>query len=372
MGCAVAADIPAKVDSPSIDASLKDGYAVISREVENASREQPVQLKLTGRIAAGDSQPAQVRPNTTVRVLTGAKIPPGADAVVSEEFTRVENETVKIFIDAAPGRNILPKGTDVATGQVVVKRGSLVTPGLAGILAAAGHQHISVVRRPKVAIISTGDEVIAPGQPLPEGKLYASNMITLGGWCKRFGMPAHLEVVKDNRDALYRILKRYSQSVDAIVTSGGAWSGDRDLVVHILNQLGWEQIFHRIRIGPGKAVGYGLLEGKPTFILPGGPPSNLIGFLQIALPGLLKLAGHRFAGLPTLNVRLGAELSGRHLDWTQFRFGTLERDRDVPVFHALENKSRLQSMAEAQAVVAVPEGETLLPAGKIVTAQLLG
>lgn len=368
---ALAEDILAKVDSPSIDASLKDGYAVISKEVQSATREHPVRLNLADRLAAGERRKVSVRPNTAVRVLTGAEIPSGANAVVAEEFTELKNGFVTVFNNAEPGRNILPKSCDVAAGQIVAVKGSIVTPGLAGILAAAGHSLIPVVRRLSVAIIATGDEVVAPGKPLPVGKLYASNMTTLAGWCQRYGMQTYMDVVKDDYEAIYRKLEQQAQTADAIVTSGGAWTGDRDLVAKVLDQLGWQKIFHRIRIGPGKAVGFGMLKEKPVFILPGGPPSNLMGFLQIALPGLLKLAGHRHTGLPETNVRLATELKGRYADWTQFIFGTLEKDTDAPVFRSLKSTSRLRSMAEAQAVVAIPEGKTILSAGSLVSAQLL-
>jgi molybdopterin molybdotransferase len=371
LNLALSGDVLARVDSPSIDASLKDGYAVIARAVEGARRENPVHLKLTDVVSAGDSREVQVVPNATVRILTGAKIPTGANAVVAEEHTAAEKDRIAFFIDAEPGRNILPKGTDVTAGKVVARQGTVLTPGLVGMLAAAGHQQVTVVRRPKVAIISTGNEVVAPGQPLPEGKLYASNMTTLGGWCRRYRMQTCLDVVKDEPDELYRTLGKCIDSADAVLTSGGAWTSDRDLVAEIFDRLGWKQMFHRIRIGPGKAVGFGMLKGKPVFILPGGPPSNLTGFLQIALPGLLKLAGHRMTGLPTTNVRLSSELRGRYADWTQFRYGILEPGSDVPVFHYLKDKSRLRSMAEAQAAVAIPEGEVALPPGSIVGAQLL-
>ena len=125
------------------------------------------------------------------------------------------------------------------------------------------------------------------------------------------------------------------------------------------------------RIGPGKAVGFGTLQNKPVFILPGGPPSNLMGFLQIALPGLLKLAGHQRCQLPAINVRLASRLTGRFADWTQFIYGIIEPSDDLPVFRALTGKSRLRSMAEAQAVVAIPEGVTALPAGSVAVAQSL-
>ncbi len=367
----LADDVCAMVDSPSIDASLKDGYAVKSAQVDHASREHPVRLRLAGCLAAGARENMRVVPDTTVRVLTGAQIPPGADAVVAEEFVDAAGDEVVIYRDAEPGRNILPKSSDVALDQVVADKGTLLTPGLVGLLAASGHSRLPVVRNPDVAIIATGDEVVAPGQPLPKGKLYASNITTLGGWCRRYGMRTNLTVVSDDAGQIRAALERYVGQADALITSGGAWTGDRDLVAEILDGMGWRQAFHRIRIGPGKAVGFGTLRDKPVFILPGGPPSNLMGFLQIALPGLLKLAGYRRCGLPMIKVRLASRLSGRFADWTQFIYGTLEASDDLPVFHALDGRSRLRSMAEAQAVVAIAEGETVLAAGSAILAQSL-
>lgn len=367
----LAKDIVATVDSPSVDASMKDGYAVIASDVQTATREDPVRLKMVDSLSAGEDRRIQVAPGTAVRILTGARIPTGASAVVAEEYTESAGETITVFKHAEPGRNILPKSADVAAGQIVAAKGSMMTPGLVGLLAAAGHSHMDVVGRPRVAIIATGDEVVAPGKPLPEGKLYASNMTTLAGWCRQYGMDTDLDVVKDDYAAMSQTLGKQAEKADAIITSGGAWTGDRDLVAHVLEGLGWQQVFHRIRIGPGKAVGFGILKGKPVFILPGGPPSNLMGFFQIALPGILKLAGDRRMGLPEIQVRTATQLTGRDADWTQFIYGILEKKGDTPVFHALKNKSRLRSMAEAQAVVAIAEGQTIIPAGALVKAQAL-
>jgi len=367
----VSEDLRSLVDSPSVDASLKDGYAVISREVAQASSGRPVRLALAGVMAAGGGTDIRVLPGTTVRILTGARIPSGADAVVSEEFVTAGGDAVDIGIFAEPGRNILARGSDVARGKIVVGKGSRLTPGMVGILAAAGHSRIPVFRNPFVAVLATGDEVVAPGRPLPEGKLYASNITTLGAWCRRYRMKTRMEIVKDDAEEIFQALKILSNDADAIVTSGGAWTGDRDMVVQILERLEWEQAFHRIRIGPGKAVGFGLLGGKPVFILPGGPPSNLMGFLQIALPGLLKLAGHGRTGLPVTPVRTATDLEGRHAGWTQFIFGMIEKRADLPIFHPLKGASRLKSMAEAEAVAAIPEGETLIPSGTVIQAQIL-
>lgn len=367
----IARDLHANVNSPSVDASMKDGYAVLSREVAAATFEHPVRLKKIGCVAAGGRNDLCVEPGTTIQVLTGAKIPPGADAVVSEEFTRVDGEDILIKIFAEPGRNILPRGSDVGSGKRIARRGQRLTPGMVGMLAASGHHRIPLVRNPRVAVIATGDEVVSPGQPLPEGKLYASNITTLGSWCRRYGMDINLHHVKDDPDEILNLLSRVGAESDAILTSGGAWTGDRDMVAKILAQMGWEQVFHRIRIGPGKAVGFGLLNDKPVFILPGGPPSNLMGFLQIALPGLLTLGGYRRPALPTASVRLSSELTGRFADWTQFVFGVIENGNELPVFRSLEGMSRLRSMAEAEAVAAIPEGKTVLPAGSVVSVQLL-
>lgn len=371
VGGIVAADLHAKVDSPSVDASLKDGYAIRSGDVADATR-QPVKLQVArDSAAAGGSQDLQLEPGCAIRILTGAKIPAGADAVLSEEFVENQGPFIVAKNVAEPGRNILARGSDVAVGDLIVGHGRRLTPGMIGLLAAAGHGAIPIHQAPKAAIIATGDEVVAPGRPLPEGKLYASNITSLGGWCRRYDMPATLTIVPDDADAIMKALQHAIESADAVITSGGAWTGDRDMVARILERMGWRQVYHRIRIGPGKAVGFGMLQDKPVFILPGGPPSNLMGFLQIALPGLLTLAGHRPAGLPVRPVRLATDLNGRFVDWTQFVYGEIEDSNDGPVFHSLAWKSRLQSMALATAIVAIPEGEVHLTAGSVVNAQCL-
>jgi molybdopterin molybdotransferase len=359
------------VDSPSVDASLKDGYAVQSRDVASADPEHPVRLKVLGLASAGGQNDLSVMPGTTIRVLTGARIPDNADAVLSEEYVTRDGEYVLTRKIAEPGRNILQKGSDVYIGRPLIEKGQRLTPGMVGLLAAAGHSCVPAYKNPSVMIVATGDEVIAPGQLLTEGKLYASNLVMLDAWCKRYNLKSRLLVVKDDEEEITATFLRIITKADAVITSGGAWTGDRDLVVSLLERLGWTQVFHRIRIGPGKAVGFGFLKQKPVFILPGGPPSNLIGFLQIALPGLLKLSGYRHIGLPSAAVILASDLSGRHADWTQYVFGRIENNGKGTFFHPIRASSRLQSMAEAQAVVAVPEGETHLSAGSIVAAQML-
>lgn len=366
-----AEDLHARVNSPSVNASLKDGYAVFAEEVQSASLENPVELEIIGTAAAGVPCAQVLRPGTAVRILTGAKIPDGATSVVAEEFTEVVGGRVRVANTAGPGRNILVAGSDVALSERMCSRGDRLRPGMVGILAAAGHGDISVYNRPSVAIIATGDEVVAPGRPLGEGKLYASNLVTLNAWCQRYGMQTDLDIVSDKPDVILQTLQKAVENNDAVLTSGGAWTGDRDFVVHMLETLGWKQFYHRIRMGPGKAVGFGLLDKKPVFILPGGPPSNLLAFLQIGLPGLMRLGGYAQPKLPEVKVLLEEAVTVRDADWTQFIFGRLVDGDGVTLFRPLRLKSRLQSMARAKAVIAVPEGVEKLTAGTVVPAQLL-
>ena len=367
----IASDLFAQVDSPSMDSSLKDGYAVLSGEVAGATPGTPVRLKLAGHLAAGEETDIELKPGTTVRVLTGARIPVCADAVVSEEFAIPEGRDVIFMNFAEPGRNILPRGSDVESRSAIIGHGRNISPGMIGLIAAAGHNTVPVFRNPTVAIIGTGDEIVAPGEPLADGKLYASNIMTIEAWCRRYRMNTLTAVVHDDFDALTEALKTQSSGADAVITSGGAWTGDRDLVAQVLEGLGWHEFFHRIRIGPGKAVGFGMLERKPVFVLPGGPSSNLMGFLQIALPGLLSLGGHARPALPGMQARLAADLAGRNRDWTDFFFGTLEDGDEFPVFRPLHGRSRLRDIAEATAIAAIPEGQEALPKGSVISVQVL-
>ena len=370
-GRVLADDLFALVDSPSLDASSKDGYAVRSADVAAATSQNPVRLRLIGALAAGESWDGQVLPATAVRILTGAPIPSGAQAVVSDEFADDDGKTVTARKHAAPGRNVLPQGCDVALGQRLLAAGAVLRPTTLGLLAAAGHARIAVIKCPRVAIIATGDEIVAPGRPLQSGWLYASNLVTLAAWCIHYAMDVTTCVVGDDEASLRAKLQESIACHDAILTSGGAWKGERDLIVRMLDQLGWEKIYHRVRMGPGKAVGMGLYEGKPVFCLPGGPPSNHMAFLQLALPGLQKLAGYGRLGLPRLVARLAEPVRGQR-DWTQFIHGRLENPGDdVPVFYPIRIKSRLQEMARTDGIVTIPEGVASLPRGTMTTVQVL-
>lgn len=365
-----AGDLIGRVDSPSTDVSLKDGYAVHSNDIAMARDDAPVSLRLIGAVAAGGLWQGQIGSGEAVRILSGAPIPDGIDAVISEEFTQLSGDMLLVTNDAHPGRNILTRGSDVCGGELLVEKGVRLNAPTVGLLAAAGFQSIPVVRLPRVAILATGDEVVAPGEPLQPGKLYASNLVTLAAWCVDYGFAVETFVVQDDEALIREKLLTCLQDYDTVLTSGGAWSGERDLVVHLLDKLGWEKIYHRVRIGPGKAVAFGMFDRKLVFCLPGGPPSNHMAFLQLALPGLQKMSGVQEAGLPVRLMSMAESVSGQS-DWTQFVHGRLEETSDLPLFYPLNPPSRLQMMSAADAIVKIPEGKMLIDQGEVVEGQIL-
>ena len=376
-----AQDCVAKADCPSAATSSKDGFAVISADLPNACQGRPVKLKVRGESVAGGPTTARVSRGEAVRITTGARIPDGADAVIAEEFTRQQGDCVLCMTDCVPGRNIIEQGYDVAKGQTLVRRGEVLMPAKAGLLAAGGIAAVEVYPKPRIGIIATGDELVRPGEPLKPGQLYASNLVTLVCWLRRFGMDAQVEVAGDQPASLAGAAERLLANVDVLLTSGGAWKSDRDLTTKVLAQMGAEVAFHRVRMGPGKAVALMLLKGKTVFCLPGGPPSNEMAFLQIALPGLLHLAGRTPEPFEYRWATLTKTLEGQK-DWTQFHYAAIEEKdgsasgglarRSCGVFVGpVEVRSRLASAALANALIKIPEGVERLERQSQIQVQVL-
>jgi molybdopterin molybdotransferase len=253
-----AGDAVALVSYPSADISLKDGFALRSADVAQASRRRPASLKIIGSVFAGSSFRGQVNPGSAVKVCSGAPIPAGADAVISAEFSEeISKDEVRIRADAGIGRNILRSGDEVRAGSVIVGEGGIFLPGIMGMAAAAGISRVHVYRRPKAALLAVGDEVVAAGGQLQAGQVYASNLVTLEAWLHSFGIDCVTSIVKDDTNAIKLELDRRLSAVDVLLTSGGAWGSERDLVIGVLEELGWHRVFHHVRMGPGKGISFG-------------------------------------------------------------------------------------------------------------------
>jgi len=223
---------------------------------------------------------------------------------------------------------------------------------------------------PKVAIIATGDEIIAPGEPFRSGAIFASNLVTLSAFLRFHKINVITKIIKDRPNQIRRAISALLAKSDVLLTIGGAWEGDKDYALRVLEDLGWEACYHRVRMGPGKAVSFGLLNGKPVFSLPGGPPSNEMAFLQIAFPAILAMAGNKAAPLTTTQAVLTEEVRGQK-DWSQFIYADLSEKEDERYVAPLVSASRLKNMAMAKGLIKIPEGEHVLPQGKKINVQIL-
>lgn len=371
-GRVLTSDLHALVDSPSVTASLKDGFAVHSESIENASPENRIKLKLIRTQVAGELPGEPLEKGSAIKVTTGAPLPPGADAVLSSEYAEEVDSEIYCMRDAGPGRNVLYRGVDVHQGQLLAGRGEVLHPALIGLIAAAGIERVEVKRLPTVAVIGTGDEVVAPGAPLPEGKLYASNMVETVAWLRAFGIKdIRTRIAPDSKEGIAEVIKSLLDEVDLFITSGGSWGSERDLVPNLLNEWGWQGFFHRVRLGPGKAAGFGLLKGRSFFILPGGPPSHEAAFLLLALPGIMAMMGRKGPVFPIVKARLTETMEGQS-SWTQVVHAIASCEGGEWNAQPLKGASRLSSMAQKNALILLSEGVERVEEGSLFDVMLLG
>lgn len=370
-GLTAAQDASAQVYCPSLDSSRKEGYAVVGAEIASASEHSPVFLQVSGLVTAGDVEKPVVSPGQAVRVTTGAPLPIGADAVLADEFTQVQGDRVVCLASAHPGRNVLPKGADVVPGDVLCRAGEVINPGVVGLLASGGVAGLQACPLPRVAVLATGSEVAQPGDPLPPGGLYASNMSSLTAWLQALGMAGPSKLVADDLRTITEACADLLQNSDALVTSGGTGHGERDLLSRAMADIGVEIHFSGVRLGPGKGAVFGMLGSKPVFCLPGGPPACLVAFMLLALPALQVLAGRKALGLPKAWVCLGHDAKGQP-GWTNVIQGELNWSGEgPPVFEQLNGAGRLESIARATTLLRLGEDVTHMSAGSCLMAEMI-
>lgn len=363
-------DIVARVDSPSSNSSLRDGYAVRSEDLAGASKENPVQLDVVGRMIAGASSNHSIEGGQAIHITTGAAIPHGADAVVMEEDCSRRDEVVLCFNSVRHGENIFRKGTDVQEGEIVLSKGEHITPARLGLMASAGVEKAAVRKAPRVVVIATGDEVVLPGNPLSKGQLYASNMVEICSWLSLFAIPYQVEQAPDREKEIQSAIVKQLPHVDAFITSGGAWGSERDLIMKVLDDLGWQGVYHKVKMKPGKGAGFGMLKGKPFFLLPGAPSANETAFTQLALPGLLAMEGCTHSPFPWVRARVGETIQGDK-EWTQFFDAHFTVGEDGAMIQPIRQRSRLRAMAQREALIVLSEGCEMVASGEETSIQLL-
>ncbi|HLC17271.1 MAG TPA: gephyrin-like molybdotransferase Glp [Thermodesulfovibrionia bacterium] len=366
-------DVISDADIPLFDNSSMDGYALRSDDVKGASEQSPVTLTVVEHIRAGSVPQVKLEPFQASRIFTGAQVPLGADAVVIQENTRRGDSAVEILEPVGKGANIRRIGEDMKTGAVCVSAGKLITAADMGLMAAVGKETVYVHRRPIVAVLTTGDELIEPGKPLEPGKIRNSNTYSLIGQVLQYGgLPINLGVARDDPEDIQEKLTTGLKSADMLITSGGVSVGDHDEVQAVFSTLGVELVFWKVRMKPGKPLLFGMYQDIAVFGVPGNVASSMVVFEQILRPALLKMCGRKALFLPEIEAELMDDLRCKG-DRVTFIRVTLQRTADR--FHAFSSGSQssgvLSSFASAHGFVSIPIGQKLLAKGQRIKVQVI-
>jgi molybdopterin molybdotransferase len=365
LGRVLAQDVYADADIPPYANSSMDGYAVLAADTAGASQQSPSRLHVVADLAAGYVTEVEVTPGTAVRIMTGAPIPPGADAIVRVEDTAAQGEWVQIFTEVPVGQYVRPAGEDVRQGELVLQRVTTVRPQEVGMLATLGHREVQVFRRPRVAILATGDEVMEIDAPLAPGKIRDANSYSNAAQVvKHGGIPILLGIARDRVEELTeRIRAGLAQGVDLFLTSGGVSVGDFDLVKDVLAAQG-EISFWRVRMKPGKPLAFGRIGGVPVLGLPGNPVSVMVSFETFVRPALLKMQGVTDWERPTVEGELMDEVKRKDSRRHYLRVRVEEHEGEYRAYlTGGQGSGILSSMVRANALAIIPEDWTHAPAG---------
>jgi len=390
IGQVTAEDIYSEISVPPLDNSAMDGYAIQSTDVEGATPEKPVLLHVIDTVAAGSISDETVVPGTAVRIMTGAPVPQGADAVVqfenTDEMQRQGADSgqtiteIGILQQAEAGLNIRSAGEDVRKGALILTRGTLIRPAEVGVLATLGKTEVQVFSRPVVAVLATGDELVEVGQPLPAGKIYNSNTYSIAAMIRHYGgIPKILGIALDTEESLVNAL-RQGLDADMLITSGGVSMGDYDVVKDVLAREG-EINFWTVRMKPGKPLAFGTINGRsktgapkkiPHLGLPGNPVSTMVTFEMFARLAICKMMGKKNLRKPEIEAILEGRITNRD-GRRVFARGIVEK-RGGQYFvrpTGPQGSGVLTSMSLANGLAIVPEDRTEARDGDIVRVMML-
>jgi molybdopterin molybdotransferase len=370
-GCVAAEDLVATVDLPEFASSAMDGFAVRAADVTDASPSHPTELAVVGRALIGHRPEGTVGHGETMRIATGAPIPAGADAVVPIENAIEEGNVVRLLDGPEPGRHVRPQGEDVRIGDVLVRTGTRLGAPELGLLANAGHPTPLVHPRPRVVVISTGDELIPPTETPAFGQVRDSNAYTVFGALREAGaMPVLAGIVHDDVDSLRELIFNFEIQADAFVSSGGVSVGERDVVKAAFFRRG-EVDFYKVAMQPGMPQGFGHVEGKPFFGLPGNPVSVFVSLEVFVRPAILKMMGRRHLFRPEISATLTDEVQGPK---GKLQFARVHVRREGSGWRAKPTGGRgsnlLSTVTRANGLAMVPEGQASAPAGSEVRVML--
>jgi molybdopterin molybdotransferase len=365
-GRVASADVTSSIDVPRFARSAMDGYAVIAADTGGATRSTPVSLRLLDRIYTGQLSSVTISRGSCAEIATGAPLPDGADAVVMvEETASGSDDGIQIFAAATAGQHIGRRGEDIGAGDRVVSSGDVLSPSRIGAIAAVGCANVEVFARPRVAILSTGNEVVEPGQTLSPGQIFDVNRFTLGAIVAAHGgVPEPHRPAQDTVDALIASLDACA-TADLIVFSGGSSVGERDLVVDAIAARG-EMIFHGIAVRPGKPTAFALVSGTPFFGMPGNPTSCLSNAYILLVPFLRAMARLPAHAPHTVRVPLGRRIvsaANRHQFYTV-------RLRDGVAYPAFKGSGDITSLSQADGYIEIAADQHTVEEGTILEVTL--
>ena len=360
-GRVLARDVAADADVPPFSRAAMDGYAVLAADTAGASRQSPVVLRCIAQTFTGQVPDRSVGPGQCIEVATGAPLPPGADAVVIVEDTATPNSRlptaneIHVFTSVQPNQNIGRQGADISRGQTVLRAGTFLNASRAGALSALGLTNVEVYARPRVAILSTGDEIVDPGTPLAPGQIYDINKVTLAAVVSDHGgVPVPYRTAVDRLEELSRAVDA-CLAEDVLVFSGGSSVGRRDLIIDVLAEKG-DILFHGIAVKPGKPTAFGRIGGKLVFGMPGYPTSCLSNAYILLAPALRRIARLPPEPKRSVTLPLGSRITSV-IDRHQFYSVRVENGQAMPAFKA---SGDITSMSQADGYIEVPIGVSVV------------
>ncbi|MBI5967589.1 MAG: molybdopterin molybdotransferase MoeA [Deltaproteobacteria bacterium] len=371
LGRVLAEDIIASRNIPPWNNSAMDGYAVRWEDIREASGKKPVELKVLADLPAGHVFKGGVGLGEAVRIMTGAPLPRGADTVVQVEDTEKSGPRVRILASLEKGKNIRLAGEDVQVGERILEEGTVIQPAHIGMLASLQRSFVSVYQCPRVAVLSTGDELLEIDDPWQEGKIVNSNSYTLAAQIADCGgHPLQLGIARDHPEDLSEKIQQ-GLVADLLVTSGGVSVGEYDLVKGMLKDLG-KMNFWKVAMRPGQPLAFGMVFGKPLFGLPGNPVSAMVSFEQFVRPSILQMSGHRKLFRPTLKAVLREDIA-KKADLTYFLRCRLmaKEGKTYATTTGEQGSGMLSSMVKAQGLIVLSREKSLVRAGEEVNVILL-
>lgn len=372
LGRVIGEDIHASRNLPPRNNSAMDGYAVRSEDTSGAGPGNPVILEVIEDIPAGVLPQKTVGPGQASRIMTGAPLPDGADAVVRMEDTQNELKTVKILVDIDHGQDIRLAGEDVREGELVIPKGTVIRPAEIGMIAAMGRAFIQVHQRPLVAVLATGDELMDIDDNPSSWKIISSNSYAAAAQIRECGAAVmQLGIAKDRREDLMGKFRAASRA-DIIISSGGVSVGDYDLVKDIMKEVGNHMQFWQVAMRPGKPLAFGSMNGVPLFGLPGNPVSSMVTFEQFVRPSILKMMGHQRLFRRVIKATLEENVAKKE-GLRYFMRGQVQKAGNYYTVSTTgeQGSGILKSMVRANGLIVLPEEAVGASKGEEVTVQLL-